>query len=599
MNNKLDFLSEVLDFEEDNKSNLFSFFKSSFQDNKWIFLFNGDNETIVDFNINLSDGTSLTSKKHYKKLNTLKHWIVESLYEDNTYMNGNKTIKSKLYAILNLFDYINCSDNNYDFAKYGFEILDSDYWISLITTYAANNEVSEKFNTEKYILAFYNKENETNYTKLELLSNDELKNLRDFFKKSKISVHTLIPNMLVKRNSFPKLLQENKQNLYREYDSYFRNSEETIMSDITLGNYLKSLKILLSMSSNNKNNYSLPNYKHLEKALNSDYSTVSRKRFETYPSQHIFKILEKAIEFHYSSGEKIINEYIESVKNNKKINNIRFDKGDPQSFFMKVRNNESQYHLLKVYYGVVQFVVGALMARRQTELLNLNVSNCLDESEKFLIFNRAKNTKGLFGIRGVYKLPIDTLAVDMIKNLQKLHSACNSKGFLFNMPNASTNIIPASNDRDQYNNHLDTFFDYIEAPLIDNKRLYIRQHQLRRFFAMSFFWGSGFGSLDTLRWFLGHTDVKHVYAYITESVSGDVLNSVKSQYIAENIDKYDDLLSLIKSKYHTQNLDLLDTNSLMEYINEMLEQNLIEIEPDFLIDNEQNKYEIIVKIKEK
>lgn len=39
---------------------------------------------------------------------------------------------------------------------------------------------------------------------------------------------------------------------------------------------------------------------------------------------------------------------------------------------------------------------------------------------------------------------------------------------------------------------------------------------------MCFFWGSGFGSLDTLRWFLGHTNVEYVYHYITESTSGDI-----------------------------------------------------------------------------
>ena len=40
------------------------------------------------------------------------------------------------------------------------------------------------------------------------------------------------------------------------------------------------------------------------------------------------------------------------------------------------------------------------MARRQSELLELRVFECLDESEKFLVFHRAKNTKGLFCISG-------------------------------------------------------------------------------------------------------------------------------------------------------------------------------------------------------
>lgn len=47
------------------------------------------------------------------------------------------------------------------------------------------------------------------------------------------------------------------------------------------------------------------------------------------------------------------------------------------------------------------------------------------------------------------------------------------------------------------------FYDFTEVECENNKRFYMRQHQLRRFFAMAFFWGNGFGSMDTLRWFLG------------------------------------------------------------------------------------------------
>lgn len=599
MNNKLDFLSEVLDFKEEEKHLLFPFFKSDFNSNEWNFIFDEKNKIVIDFNVLLSDGILLTSKQHYRKLNTLKFWIVQSLYENNNYRGAIKTIKAKIYRILNIFDYTNSNDTNKEFSMYGFEGLDTDYWISLLTKYSLTND-SERFDTGRYILDYYNKKKLTNHKTLQSLNNNQIQEVRAYLSQEKKSVNSFFSNMLVKRNIYPKLLQTKKQNLYTEFESFFRNSEETTMSETTFGKYLKELKVLLSCCNDLSNeHHSIPNKEFLQKAMSLNYTTIMNKRFETYPSQHLFKILETAIEFHYEFGDKIVNHYIENIKCNKKTNNIKIDKKNSANYFLKIRNNESEYHLLKVYYGVVQFVVGALMARRQSELLSLTALNCLDESEEFLIFNRSKSSTGLFGVRGVYKLPIDELAVTMIKNLQKIHIACNSSSPLFNMPNSTTHIISSLMDTNEYNNHLDIFFDYIEAPVIGNKRLYIRQHQLRRFFALSFFWGSGFGSLDTLRWFLGHTDIKHVYHYITESVSGEVLNSVKSQYVAENIGKYEDLLTFVKSKYQTESLDLLDTNSLMEYINEMLDQNLIEIEPEFLSDNAQNRYEIMVKIKEK
>lgn len=597
MDNELDFLNEVLNFNEDEKYSIFPFFKCHFDDDIWIFEFDNSQKTNINFNIKLSDGLLLTNNKNKQKLDILKEWIIACLLENNTYMNSIKTIKSKVFSILNIFDYINCSDDNKNFAKYGFESFDYDYWVSLLSVYSASNDVSERFNTEKLILNFYNEHNKTKYEKLDSLNVCELNKIRNFFKSNKISINLFNNDMLVKRTSFPKLLQENKGFLYQEFNGYFRNNDDIIMSEITHLNYKNSLKLLISLVNKNPKYKTIINTEDLIKAINFNYLTIGKKRFETYPSQYIFEILKKAIEFHFLNGEKIISNYVQCIEKKEKSSNISFNK-TPDNYFSRIRNNESDYHLLKIYYGVVQFVIGALMARRQSELLNLKAFDCLDSTESFLIFNRSKSTKNLYGIRDNYKLPIDKLVVDMIKNLQKIHVACNHKGFLFNVPNHSTHKIPSTHDRDQYNNRLDMFFDYIETPLIDHKRLYIRQHQLRRFFAMSFFWGSGFGSLDTLRWFLGHTDVKHVYNYITESVSGDVLNSVKSQYVAENINKYDSLLTFIKDKYHTQSIDILDTNTLTEYINEMLEQNLIEIDPEFLIDNHKNEYAIIVKIKE-
>lgn len=597
MNNELDFLNEVLDFNEDKRCITFPFFKSDFNDNIWNFDF-GDNQTItINFGVNLSDGFLLIDKKHQDKIKILKEWIIESLLDKNMYLNSIRTIKSRVFAILNIFDYINSSDINQKFSKYGFAYFNYDYWVSLLTAYSLSNDVTERFNIDVKILNFYNEKNNTKHDNLNNLSLDELKSIRDFFKTNKISINLLNENMLVKRRVFPKLLQEKKGFLYQEFDGYFRNNEDTIMSETTFNNYKDALKILVVLCETDNKHKKIINIDELKRAIKFNYTTVGKKRFETYPSKYIFEILKQAIEFHYSYGENLVSRYIEYIEKNEKPSIISFGK-TPENYFSRIRNHESDHHLLRIYYGAVQFVIGALMARRQNELQNLKAFECLDKTNTFLLFNRAKSTKGLHGFRDIYKLPVDELVVSMIKNLQKIHIACKHNGFLFNVPNPSTHKIPTTNDRDQYNNRLDMFFDYIEAPVIDNKRLYVRQHQLRRFFAMSFFWGSGYGSLDTLRWFLGHTDVKHVYNYITESVSGSVLNNVKSQYIAENIHEYDSLFELIKSKYHTENISLLDANTLAEYINEMLDQNIIEIEPDFLIDDSRNQYKIIVKIKD-
>ena len=50
----------------------------------------------------------------------------------------------------------------------------------------------------------------------------------------------------------------------------------------------------------------------------------------------------------------------------------------------------------------------------------------------------------------------------------------------YNSPLTLPKTLNASN----YNDSLDIFYDYVEVDCENNKRYYMRQHQLRRFFAL-------------------------------------------------------------------------------------------------------------------
>ena len=116
---------------------------------------------------------------------------------------------------------------------------------------------------------------------------------------------------------------------------------------------------------------------------------------------------------------------------------------------------------------------------------------------------------------------------------------------------------------------------------------------------MAFFWGNGFGSMDTLRWFLGHTDVQHLYHYITESTEGNVLKSVKAQYVYEDLDSQEDLKDLLVKKYGTNNFSLIEREVLEDYIEDLIEEKTVEVEPEFFNDDNGQNYKILVKVKGK
>ncbi len=437
---------------------------------------------------------------------------------------------------------------------------------------------------------------------------------------------TLCPEELIV-NIEDGLFRKEKQSIYEI------NRENEILSEGNIPNYRNSIISLNKLNHVDFNEVELltPNTQVFNNIYNVVPVTKPSKRFKTVPSNVIFKTIKKAIDFHFEYAEDIVLSYKNIVKymfennidkfykiQNKELNELLIGKlkeqvqqwkpinGGGTNRFKEMRKNKSFYFLLRAYYGATQFVTGAIMARRQSEMISLKASESINHINKVMIFKRSKSTKNIFGIKDTIELPIDEMALEMIANIEKIQNTLLDYKYLdknmhlflpisYNSPLTLPKTLNASN----YNDTLDIFYDYVEVDCEDNKRYYMRQHQLRRFFAMAFFWGSGFGSMDTLRWFLGHTDVQHLYHYITESTEGSVLKSVKAQYAYETLEIQNDLKELLIEKYGTSNFNLIDREVLEEYIEELIEENEVEVEPEFFNDDKGQNYKILVKVKGK
>ncbi|WP_394142512.1 integrase [Vibrio chagasii] len=222
--------------------------------------------------------------------------------------------------------------------------------------------------------------------------------------------------------------------------------------------------------------------------------------------------------------------------------------------FERIRANESLFDLFSVLQGAIQVLVGAIMARRQDELIKLkshgnlspNVSPFSEKAAKTeynLIF-KVKKT-GSKGMNATIERPIPLSIARFIWQLEQFNikaselKLCNGKLSLFNNLDSKLSQLSQLNSK-TYNAHLDAVCDYLETDLVeyDNgeyRRNYVRQHQLRRFFAMAFFWSKGFDGMDALRWMLGHSDMEHLYQYISESETGAVLNGAKASVIVRGV----------------------------------------------------------------
>lgn len=258
---------------------------------------------------------------------------------------------------------------------------------------------------------------------------------------------------------------------------------------------------------------------------------------------------------------------VDSSLLDKGIKQVSIIKNGAPNQFQRVRNNESLFDLYSVLQGAVQVLTGAIMARRQDEMISLkshgnlipNIDPHLEENKgKEYSLNFKVKKSGVGGKKSTnatINRPIPTSIAKFVWQLEQFNLKISKAGLnkealsLFNNLNSSHCKLSKSNVG-SFNTHLDTVCDYFETDLVryDNgeyRRNYVRQHQLRRFFAMCFFWSKGFDGMDSLRWMLGHTDMEHLYRYISESESGAVLNGAKASVILRGvIDKKSELAKL-------------------------------------------------------
>jgi len=404
-------------------------------------------------------------------------------------------------------------------------------------------------------------------------------------------------------------------------------------------------KTLYTMGNLHNLDFPAPSKDDLISAKNFSLEPTSPGRIRTLPSNIVFGAVRHSIEFYLMHGAEIVNGYCRAALYCKRLNIIFSEvsdhhfqkvfgqhltsmgvealglsrrvvgtpyatsfKGNKSAYFTRLRANHGLIELLKILIGCTQIVVGAMMGRRIGELLDLHAKDCLDVSEKWLVFVNRKSTYQLFGIRQVEARPIEPIAVNMIKNLVRMQKILKRIGAidelqqLFASPSSQGTMGLSGVAGYNFNQNLDLFCDYFETHADeDGRRYYIRQHQLRRFFAMLFFYSSSFGGLETLQWMLGHTDVQHIWHYITESMDGATLRGAKAQFVAEalhsgDVASFEGLASLLKARYGTEDFTIVDTDELEDYISDLMEEGAVEIEPEFIRDDDGQRFKVVAHV---
>lgn len=385
------------------------------------------------------------------------------------------------------------------------------------------------------------------------------------------------------------------------------------------------------------------NVADLKKHLELDLKGCGR--FRTLPQSVVLPSIKSAIEYVLNFGDSLVDSYLKISKEAHKLNQsagVFAHQNDispyldskaaslgishwaidwnslpePESYpeprlsssgyYSQLRSKPGLWECLRVLYGAIQVIVGAVSARRGGELQDLIVGECLDISGSQMIFSNRKS--GTAGFRQTEARPIPAIAVESIEMLERLQSGLVDIGAISHTTNvfacpANRGLSPlCAHESAKYNESIDFFCDWTQTPLDElGRRYYIRQHQLRRFFCMLFFWGGSFGGLETLRWFLGHTDVDHLWRYITESTPGAVLRGVAAEWAATSVmqrsPETEELRAILKEHFGTSNFECLESEVLEDYLLDLIEDDVMTVEPVSL--GIGGRYQIAVVLRSK
>ncbi|PNS07339.1 hypothetical protein Lysil_1515 [Lysobacter silvestris] len=271
-------------------------------------------------------------------------------------------------------------------------------------------------------------------------------------------------------------------------------------------------------------------------------------------------------------------------------------------------------HLLEACMFVI---VGTTAARRQIELRKLE-DDCLAKivgTGWYLKFGLGKDILG--NAQGQLTRCIPNLAATAVGQIRRLNRAWRSlhqaasKKLLYGV---TGNFDACGNTTGmQINQRLDLFCDYIEVPLDENgHRWYLRTHEMRRFWAYSFFYKFGLGELHTIGWFLGHRESEQTWAYIRESFDGrdNEMRQIKAAYASsilggrhlahdESGQAVTKIREVVLKHFGCSQLTLIDSGDLQAYLENILEDGILEIEPKFIRDVNGADYEIMWIVRPK
>ena len=260
------------------------------------------------------------------------------------------------------------------------------------------------------------------------------------------------------------------------------------------------------------------------------------------------------------------------------------------SAYSDLRKLQSISDLIQLLVGASILLVAMVKPLRENEIRSLT-ADCVthDTRDGYWLHHRQSKRKSA-GPEHRISRPIPAIsarAIDFLKCLSDFTRTLvspktrNDECSLFYLPRfqISGSLTGRTMDVEAFKDCLDLFSDFLNAPTDRlGRRWYVRIHEMRKSFLISFFWMYKHSSLDAARWIAGHSDPEHIYAYISANFPGDELPELEADYAAaqmwdflrETVEpRSEGIESIYRSvceHFSVSSVDVIDSTSLMDWL---------------------------------
>lgn len=271
--------------------------------------------------------------------------------------------------------------------------------------------------------------------------------------------------------------------------------------------------------------------------------------------------------------------------------------------FFKLQNSPSLNDAIMVLVGAITVIVAMTKPIRESEFRTLK-TDCLTFMEGdgyWLSQDMCKKNVG--DIRPVDARPIPVISAKAINLLRRLTDGLKKivgisdkwlLDSLVTFPNFGqyeAKIVEVMTPR-QLGEVMDAFCDYSALqPDAKGRRWYLRIHEMRKSFLITYFWTYRYANLDAARWMAGHADASNLYAYIQANFPGEELPGLEAEYAAQVLRDYEqsgsgqgvkhvaDLYQAVCHHFSVRDVSWIDERTLQDWLELQFECKEFQIIP--------------------